>query len=70
MQVSEEKLTSWNKYRQHGDITKLAELTGKSRGTIWEILNSGEGMVEDIEIVDNFFRGRIQKVEKIQNPNQ
>ena len=34
MRVDEQTLKAWNEHKEHGDITKICEATGKSAPTI------------------------------------
>lgn len=65
MKIPNKTLKKWNELKQRGDMDALATMIGKSDQTVYAIFRNGEAMVEDAEKINEFFKERERRAEKL-----
>lgn len=58
MKIPNKTIKAWESLKEHGDVKRLAELTGKSETTIWKIFREAKGKAEDVEKINTFYKTR------------
>lgn len=69
MKIPNKTLKAWDSLKEHGDMRKLAELTGKSEATIYKLFRTGSGKAEVVEAINGFYKNRTIQSAPIETDN-